>query len=198
MSIIWSIISLSYFISAKGQLNPEKSYSFNIALAGVIEIIAYLSSVATNINFERLYVIKRLLVVSAVIHLLYYFVQPHTEYAGFSKGLILVLGICIRILMSYGNTFLAIYSIELFPTSIRHFALGMLGFITKLMYMMSFFFDKFFLDRYIHPNFILGLMMVGAYFTIAKLRETEDAGIKDNLEEDNENLLMNETYASIF
>ena len=43
--------------------------------------------------------------------------------------------------MAYGNTFLAIYSIELFPTSIRHFALGMLGFITKLMYMLSFIFD---------------------------------------------------------
>ena len=47
----------------------------------------------------------------------------------------------IRISMAYGNTFLAIYSIELFPTSIRHFALGMLGFITKLMYMLSFIFD---------------------------------------------------------
>lgn len=50
MGIIWSIISLSYFISAKSQLNPQKSYSFNIALAGFIEIVAYLSSVATNIN----------------------------------------------------------------------------------------------------------------------------------------------------
>lgn len=36
VSIIWSIISLSYFISAKSQLNPHKSYTFNIALAGVI------------------------------------------------------------------------------------------------------------------------------------------------------------------
>ena len=36
VSIIWSIISLSYFISASGQLNPQKSYTFNIALAGVI------------------------------------------------------------------------------------------------------------------------------------------------------------------
>ena len=100
--------------------------------------------------------------------------------------------------MSYGNTFIAIYSIELFPTSIRHFALGMLGFITKLMYMLSFIFDEFFTERYIHSNFVIGMLMVGAYFLIPKLRETEDIGIKDNLSEDGDNLLMNETYASIF
>ncbi len=110
----------------------------------------------------------------------------------------MLLEIGIRILMSYGNTFLAIYSIELFPTSIRHFALGMLGFITKLMYMLSFIFDEFFIERYIHPNFVIGILMVGSLFLIPKLRETEDIGIKDNLSEDGDNLLMNETYASIF
>lgn len=57
--------------------------------------------------------------------------------------------------------------------------------------MLSFIFDQFFIDRYIHPNFILGILMAGAYFLIAKLRETEDTGIKDNLEEDGDNLLMN-------
>lgn len=36
VSIIWSLISLSYFISAKNQLNPSKSYTFNITLAGAI------------------------------------------------------------------------------------------------------------------------------------------------------------------
>ena len=172
VSIIWSIISLSYFISAKGQLDSSRSYTFNIALAGVIEIIAYLSSVATNINLRRLFVIKRLLIVSAFFHLCFYFIQPQHNYTGFSKGIIITLWIIIRLLMSYGNTFIVIYSIELFPTSIRHFALGMLGFITKLMYMLSFIFDKFFSERYIHPNFVLGLLMVGAYFLIPKLRET--------------------------
>ena len=47
----------------------------------------------------------------------------------------------IRVTVSVGNTFLAIYALELFPTSIRHFALGMLGFITKFMYMLSFTFN---------------------------------------------------------
>ena len=135
---------MSYFISAKSQLNPNKSYTFNIALAGVIEIVAYLSSVATNINLGRLFVLRRLLVVSAVVHLCFYFIQPRDNYTGLPKAIILILWILIRLLMSYGNTFLAIYSIELFPTSIRHFALGMLGFITKLMYMLSFIFDSFF------------------------------------------------------
>jgi len=117
-------------------------------------------------------VITRLIVISAAVHLCFYFVQPKVKYLGLTNGVILVLGIVIRILMAYGNTFLAIYSIELFPTSIRHFALGMLGFITKLMYMLSFIFDEFFTERYIHPNFIIGIMFVGCYFLIPKLRET--------------------------
>lgn len=139
------MISLSYFISAKNQLNPSKSYTFNVSLAGFIEIIAYLGAIVTSINFGRVMVIKRLITVSIVAHLCYYFIQPHDKYQGFAKAAIILLDILIRILMSFGNTFLAIYSIELFPTSIRHFALGMLGFITKLMYMLSFIFDSFFI-----------------------------------------------------
>ena len=33
---IWSVISLSYFISTSGFVNPNRGIAFNIALAGVI------------------------------------------------------------------------------------------------------------------------------------------------------------------
>lgn len=33
---IWSIFSLSYFISANSHINPDRSIPFNIALAGVV------------------------------------------------------------------------------------------------------------------------------------------------------------------
>ena len=115
-------------------------------------------------------VIKRLIIVSIVAHLCYYFIQPHDQYQGFAKVAIILLDILIRILMSFGNTFLAIYSIELFPTSIRHFALGMLGFITKLMYMLSFIFDSFFIERYINPNFIIGILFLMVLPFTVKLR----------------------------
>ncbi len=59
-------------------------------------------------------------------------------------------------------------------------------------------FDEFFIERYIHPNFVIEIPMAGSLFLIPKLRETEYIGIKDNLSEDGDNLLMNETYASIF
>lgn len=36
VGIIWSIISLSYFMSANTFINPNRGYAFNIALAGVI------------------------------------------------------------------------------------------------------------------------------------------------------------------
>jgi hypothetical protein len=98
-------------MSAKNQLNPHKSYTFNIAFAGVIEIIAYLISMITSLNYGRVYIIKRLLIASAIVHLCYYFIQPHDEYTGFSKAIVLMLDIIVRMLMSFGNTFLAIYSI---------------------------------------------------------------------------------------
>jgi hypothetical protein len=111
VSAIWSIISLSYFMSAKNQLNPNKSYTFNIAFAGVIEIIAYLISMITSLNYGRVFIIKRLLIASAIVHLSYYFIQPHDAYSGFSKAIVMMLDIVVRMLMSFGNTFLAIYSI---------------------------------------------------------------------------------------
>ena len=74
----------------------------------------------------------------------------------------------------------------------------MLGFITKLMYMLSFIFDSFFTERYINPNFIIGLLFLGVYPLTSKLRETQEYGFKDNLSEDGDSLLMNETVADIF
>lgn len=191
VGIIWSLISLSYFISANNYINPQKSVTFNIAFAGVIEIIAYMFSMVTSLNYGRVYFIKRLLMAAALVHLLYYFVQPHVNYMGFAKGCVMGLDIAVRILMSIGNTFLVIYAIELFPTSIRHFALGILGFMTKLMYMLSFIFNNFFQERNINSNFVLGLLFAGSYFLTVKLRETKDTSFKDNLSEDGNNLLMN-------
>lgn len=117
-----------------------------------------------------MFVIKRLVGLAAIFHLSYYFIQPHDHHSSFAVVLIFLLDIAVRILMSIGNTFIAIYSIEVFPTTIRHFALGGLGFITKLMYMLSFIFDSFFTSRYINPNFIIGILFLGTIPLIAKLR----------------------------
>jgi OCT family organic cation transporter-like MFS transporter 4/5 len=129
-----------------------------------------MTAIVTSINFGRVYVIRRLIIVAIIAHLCFYFIQPHDKYQGLAKAAVLLLEILIRLLMSFGNTFLAIYSIELFPTSIRHFALGMLGFITKLMYMLSFIFDSFFISRFINPNFIIGILFLIVLPLTAKLR----------------------------
>lgn len=87
--------------------------------------------------------IKRLLLVAGFIHILYFFIGPLNTYHGVGKVIIMTFDIVVRLSVSIGNTFLAIYAIELFPTSIRHFSLGILGFITKLMYMLSTYFNDF-------------------------------------------------------
>ena len=167
---IWSLFSLSYFISASSQINPYRGISFNIALAGVVEIIAYLVSIFMSLNYDRIFFIKRLLIVTGLVHILYFFVDPSNDYHGISKFVLILIEMSVRILTSMGNSFLAIYAIELFPTSIRHFALGFLGFITKLMYMLSGYFSIFWTARYIHPNFVLGALFLGSYFMSMKLR----------------------------
>lgn len=113
-------------------------------------------------------------------------------YHGVSKIIVILFDLSVRLTVSIGNTFLAIYAIELFPTSIRHFALGALGFITKLMYMLALTFNSYWTMRYIHPNFIIGILMIGTYFFTQKLRETSSKGLKDYLEEDGDGTMMNE------
>ena len=138
-------------------------------------------SILTSLNNHRIFFIKRLLIFAGIVHICYYFIGPLNEYHGFSKVIVMTFDIGVRVLMSVGNTFLAIYAIELFPTSIRHFALGMLGFITKLMYMLSTYFNNFWSYREIHPNFVIGILLLACYFTTSKLRETHRRNFKDNL-----------------
>lgn len=189
---IWSVFSLSYFISANSKINPERSLPFNIALAGVIEILAYLISILTSLNFNRVFFIRRLLLLSGALHLCFYFVFPGQDYQGVGLFLVMMLDIGVRVLVSVGNTFLAIYALELFPTSIRHFSLGLLGFVTKLMYWLSDYFYEFWIMRLIHPNFIIGGLFIATYFITHKLRETRRQRLKDNLSEDGDGTMMEE------
>lgn len=152
----------------------------------------------TSLNYGRVYVIKRLLIFSGCFHICYFFIGPLSDYHGFARFIVMIFDIAIRVLMSVGNTFLAIYAIELFPTSIRHYTLGMMGFITKFAYALSFPFANFWALRAIHPNFILGVMFLAGYFLTPKLRETKEHEFKDNLSEDGEGTMMAEVRADIF
>ena len=108
---IWSVFSLSYFISANSQINSDRSIIFNVELAGVVEIIAYLLSILTSLNLGRVFVIKRLLIIAGVIHLVFYFIGPLNSYHGFGKLIVMTFDIGVRLTVSIGNTFLAIYAI---------------------------------------------------------------------------------------
>jgi hypothetical protein len=128
---------LSYFTSANSLLNDKKSISFNLALAGTIEIIAYLAAMSMSLNMQRLVFIKNLLIYSGIVHVLFYFVRPIYDYNTFGRLIIMSADILIRVSMSMGNVFMLVYTIETFPTAVRHFALGLLGFATKCMYVVS-------------------------------------------------------------
>jgi len=195
---IWSVVSLSYFTSANSLLNDRKSVSFNLALAGAIEVVAYLTAISMSLNAQRLVFIKNLLIYSGVVHVLFYFVRPIYEYGSFGRLVIMSAEILIRVSMSMGNVFMLIYSIETFPTAVRHFALGLLGFATKSMYVVSIRFINFWAWRDIHPSFIIGLLLLGGLTLVGKLRETKAHPIRDYLEEDEYGALMVETKTGLF
>ncbi len=73
--------------------------------------MAYFGSMVTSLNFGRIFVIKRLIVLSTIIHILFYFIDPNYSYVGFGKFIVMLLNIAVRILMAVGNTFIAIYVI---------------------------------------------------------------------------------------
>jgi len=83
-------------------------------------------------------------------------------------------------------------------TAVRHFALGLLGFATKIMYVVSIRFIDFWAWRDIHPSFIIGVLLLGGLSLIGKLRETKTHPIRDYLEEDEYGNLMVETKTGLF
>ena len=197
IAYIWSVISLSYFCSASNKINQTKGLNFNLALAGALEIIGYLLSAWICLNMMRIDFIRKLCIYGGVIHLLFYFVSPlKIQDNGFLRVLIMLLDMLTRISMSMGNVFFVVYSVEVFPTCVRHFAIGLLGFATKFVYMAAPKYYNFWKFRGIHPNFVIGLLLIGATFTVHKLRETK-GHFKDNLDEDESGRLMTDIRAGL-
>jgi OCT family organic cation transporter-like MFS transporter 4/5 len=124
------------------------------------------------------------LIYSGILNLLFFFVNPLNEYGPLGRLIIMGLDIMIRLSVSMGNVFLIVYSVELFPTSVRHFVIGFLGFCTKFAFMLTPKFKIFWDNRDIHPNFVIGALILGGYFLVGKLRETKGHIFKDHLEED--------------
>ena len=65
----------------------------------------------TSLNLGRVFVIKRLLIIAGVIHICYYFIGPLSYYHGFGKVIVMTFDIGVRLTVSIGNTFLAIYAL---------------------------------------------------------------------------------------
>ena len=68
-------------------------------------------SILTSLNYSRIFFIKRLLITAGIIHILYFFIEPLTDYHGLSKVIVIAFDISVRVTMSVGNTFLAIYAL---------------------------------------------------------------------------------------
>ena len=65
------------------------------------------------------------------------------------------------------------------------------------MYMLSAYFNIFWTNREIHPNFILGTLFLASYFMSTKLRETHRRNFKDNLSEDGDGTMMEQMHVDI-
>lgn len=68
--------------------------------------------------------------------------------------------------------------------------MGLLGFATKFMYMLAPRFTEFWTRRDIHPDFVVGVLLLGGLLGLGKMRETRGHPLKDNLEEDDGTLMV--------
>jgi OCT family organic cation transporter-like MFS transporter 4/5 len=140
---------------AISKLGPLKTNLF----IGLAETLGYLGSAYASLNNPRKETLKYVISLSAgfsffvVIYPFLFVANASTDpdaYEHFNYSLMMMVLIMARICLSFGFSFLnvkknpfifnQVYVLEVFPTSIRHYALSFLVFLTEFVFI---FFDSY-------------------------------------------------------
>lgn len=126
MIYLWSVVSFSYYFTSKQAEKYFKDYNLHIIWMGVLEVVAYLISANFALNYERKKVIKSILWIVGLIQITFIIFLP-SPINIISKFIIFILIIFVRLAISGLFCFLNVYTTEIFPTTIRHYAFGITG-----------------------------------------------------------------------
>lgn len=130
------IINLAYFITTYGvNLYVGDTY-FNLCLFGLVEIIAYLCSAFISLNYTRRGGLKALLIISGVGYSLFsliYVKNGEEDTSKFIRNANILLACVGKFGVSGAMSLFFVYITELYPTSVRHFALGFFAVTSRLI-----------------------------------------------------------------
>lgn len=169
-----------------------KNPFFNVAIVGCFSAITALISMGTLLNYERKKIIRFFLLIVIISNILFpIFISTLNWESSFGYRTISILLMLIaKLFVQMSCHVLLIYTLELYPTSVRHFSLA-------FFYAGSYLGNIISLDLYLNKAiliYVICIIFIGLYPAIQKMRETFLTDIRDNLKEE-ENALTEYQYS---
>lgn len=190
----WAVFSLGYSASFFMMNNLMENVLVNTAILGCLKIVGFLVGGYLILNVLRKVILKNILLVEGLINILFVVLvnSDPNEFTKLQRTIFNLLIFCSQIIFDAGFCLLIIYTIEVYPTVIRHFGLGFfLGVATfsALLANILIFMIKI---NGVGLLILIGFLCLLGIGIMNKLRETYDLGLKENLVEEEEALLNND------
>ena len=181
-----------FFLGINFAYYNYNEYSDNIyvnhIIHGFLKVIGFLIGGYLILNFQRKVILKNLLFITGIanILLIIYSFSHRFEIE------LIIINVVAQITFDAGVCLLTVYITEVYPTVVRHYALGFfLGFGVLMMIPGKLLFELFVVIGVPASVPLGGLLLIGIG-VMNKLRETFGLGLRENLVEENDALLNNE------
>ena len=169
---------------------PEysKNIYLNHLILGFIKALGYLIGGYLILNFQRKVILKNLLFIAGIADILLV-ITAFSEKFGIE---LIILNLIAQIAFDAGFPLLIAFISEVYPTVVRHFALGFsMSYGTLIILVTKPVFHLFEIIG-VPAAVILGVICLIGIGVMNKLRETFGLGLKENIAEENDALLNNE------
>lgn len=100
---------------------------------GLGELVAYLYSGYISLRHPRKSILRGIMWTAGLIHLAFFAFLKTDKHSFIIKIASFSSIIALRLAISTGNCIFNVYIAELYPTTVRHYAFGYFGFVTKLI-----------------------------------------------------------------
>ena len=193
-SILWTLVIFSLRVNNENYDNYSNFLILNEIIKNCVEMIGYLVSGYLALNYPRRGLVKSTSLITGFIFLGFSFFGHNPSLI--SNPIYRMISICLiissKIILFIANFTFVVYTIEVFPTCIRHFAIGFFFSLFSFVSIFSLpYIDIYDNISFKNPFIFLGILFFLGAFFMKKLRETYNFGIRDNIIEQNDFLLDN-------
>ena len=159
----------------------------NIFIMGFIELLAYLFAANATLNYRRksyFRVIFILIFVSYLFFALFHIDIHATEASLMHISFFIIFVVLAKLAISAGMALFTVYICEVYPTVVRHFALGFYNTFTKLAVVLIPNFITFTNFIGVGPLLPISLLALGTLYLMSYIPETKDKNSEDYIEEE--------------